>query len=126
MHSSKELLTESSKSPDEAKMMLKSKVKEAGGNSVVDFRYSKRTGSSGNYRYSIHQFFGKPSFILETKKVSDKKLIQTKESFESQLEMFKKKSELITSEVENDSLLGVVKFVFVVFLAVFLFFGVFR
>lgn len=61
-------MCESSDSPDKAKLILKNKIINAGGNAVINFKYSKRTGASGNYNYSIHQFSGCPAYILEKRK----------------------------------------------------------
>lgn len=54
---------ESRESPDNAKDELCVKAKRVGANAVINMKYSKSTGSYGNYDYTLHHFTGQPVFI---------------------------------------------------------------
>ena len=110
----KQIYAESSSSPDEAKAILFNKIQSVGGNAVINFRYDKRTGSSGNYRYTIHRFVGVPAFVLETKK---KPKIYAKElkDYDKTIESFKNSVETINSHKEmNGNIMSVLSFIVVV------------
>ncbi len=48
---------------DEARAMVKKFASLLGGNAIVEWRYERTTGSEGNYRFSIHHFYGRVAFI---------------------------------------------------------------
>jgi hypothetical protein len=42
-----------------------------GANALVGLSYTKGTGSAGNYRFTIHNVFGRPAVIMEPQMTSD-------------------------------------------------------
>jgi len=56
---------------EDAKAMLVRKSRELGANAVLGMKYSKGTGSEGNYRYTVHYFSGRPAIIAEARPTFD-------------------------------------------------------
>lgn len=50
-------------SPDFAKDYMLYQAESLGANAVLNARYFKTTGSSGNYKYTIHNYMGNPAVI---------------------------------------------------------------
>lgn len=46
-------------SPDDAKDKIKAIAQEIGATAIVEIRYYKTTGASGNYKYTVHNFKGR-------------------------------------------------------------------
>jgi len=62
---------ESDESIDKAKNRLLEQAASIGANAILELTYRKDTGSSGNYRYSIHIYSGFPAVVMHEKAATD-------------------------------------------------------
>ncbi len=80
----------SKQSPEAAKQAVIDRAKQIGANAVIDLTYYKTTGASGNYRYTIHNFYGRVVFV--GKKRADGQARNTSSSINAQARLFKQAS----------------------------------
>ncbi len=64
---------------DSAKQELKYIAQRVGCNAVLNITYSKDTESSGNYRYSVHNFQAEGVILVKEMHTTDKKLAEQKD-----------------------------------------------
>ena len=58
-------------SPDAAREKLISLSQSLGATALLGARYHRGTGSSGNYRYTIHNYSGAPAVVMEVRPTRD-------------------------------------------------------
>jgi cold shock CspA family protein len=61
----------SSDAPDTARHLLIRMAESLGANAILGLRYTKGTGSSGNYRFTIHMYSGSAAVIAESQPCTD-------------------------------------------------------
>lgn len=77
----------SSNSPDEARDGLKLLAQSLGITGLINLRYYKTTGSSGNYNYTVHNFEGTPVSLVK-KGLAGKLHIESVPRFHDKLEEY--------------------------------------
>jgi cold shock CspA family protein len=90
-------------SPDAAREKLISLSQSLGATALLGARYHRGTGSSGNYRYTIHHYSGAPAVVMDPRPTRDaNKVAESKKAAERAASAFLQNCEAYHERVRQE------------------------